>query len=260
MSDDLRTGDLVERVAAIDVIAARGTATADEIAGLVECLGDERKPVQRRAADALAVLHRAGSPVAPAIAGALAASTLRHRWGAAYALGLLGCAGVEVIPILLDVLASDDGDRRWAAAQMLVGFGEQPLVTSGLRTCLRAADPTARKMALYCLRDLGRPWEGSDDALLAALSDTDSTVRLAALGAASALAVDRERVARACVERLDDETAGVSRAAAATLGQLGSATPEVLAGLDRAAVGPDLPRARAARTALARLAGGAGPV
>jgi HEAT repeat protein len=250
---DLRSKDLTERVAAIAALHARGTATPTEIDDLVACLGDEYKAVQRRAADALAAVHGDGVTVTDRVRAALAATTLRHRWGAAYALSRLGVLDATALPVLVEVLGSDDGDRRWAAAQMIVGLASDSVVIVALRGLLAAPNPMARKMALYCLRDLGRSWAGSDAVLVAALADSDPAVRLAALNAAPVLAVDREAMAAACARLLGDVDAGVSRAAAPTLAKLKVGSASVRAALQMAADGDDPARARAARAALSQL-------
>lgn len=250
---ELFSTDLTTRVLAIQAITARGTATLAEIDGLIACLGDDHKPVQRRAADALVAVEQGGTPVIARVRAALTASTLGHRWGAAYALARLGVGSVDELPILLDMLASDDGDRRWAAAQMVVALGATPTVLNALRAGLTASTAVARKMALYCLRDLRTPWNEGDIALVAGLRDGDAAVRLAALSAGVVLAVDRDAFADACAARLTDTDAGVCRAAAATLGKLGIASIPILDALRSAVTGPDTALTRAATAALERL-------
>ena len=250
----LRSDELTHRVDAIAEIQQRGTATPAEVEDLVHCLGDPYKPVQRRAAEALLAVQHGGVAVVEPVRVALQAPSLRHRWGAVYALSRLGAAGPEVTPILVEVLGSDDGDRRWAAAQTLVGMASQTDVAALLRSMLAGDNPVARKMALYCWRDLGTGWADADAHLSKALADADATVRLAALSAVVTLAEDRERLATACVPLLADGDLGVSRAAAVALGKLGSPSELVQDALRAATTSGDEPRARAARTALARLA------
>ena len=253
----LRSDDLTQRVAAIAAIRTAETATPAEVEDLVHCLGDASKPIQRRAADALVVVQQGGVAVVECVRVALHSPELRHRWGAAYALSRLGVAGAEVMPILLEVLGSDDGDRRWAAAGMLVGLAVQTDVGTALRSMLTGDHPIARKMALYCWRDLGSRWSDGDTYLLKALADADAAVRLAALSAVVTLAQDRDRLATACVRLLADSDLGVSRAAAVALGKLGSRSAMVQGALRDATTSGDAARARAARRALERLMGAA---
>src|SRR5262249_57573606 len=107
-------------------------------------------------------------------------------------------------PILLEALGSDDGDVRWAAATIIRSLPVHPDIVSELRALAHARSPLQRKMALYCLRDLSAQASGLDDELLAALSDDEPAVRLAALSALTVLAQDRRAAARAVVRRLAD--------------------------------------------------------
>lgn len=239
-------------LAEIARIRERGEGASDDVAFLVGCLGASTKAVQRRAAEALAVLAAAGVSVRDAIAPVLTAPVLRTRFGGAYALSLLGTTPVACVPVLLDALGTDDGDLRWAAATILLPFGTAVLLEP-LRGLLRDGNTAQRKMALYCLRDLAPTPVGVDPELAAALADPDAPVRLAAMAALARLGVDRAAVARALTPLLDDADVGVRRAAAATLGRVGVGNEQVRAALARAAAGDDPPLARAAAAALTRL-------
>jgi HEAT repeat protein len=242
---------------AIAELTAAGRASPAETAALAACLGHARKIVQRRAAEAFAALAACGADVAPLLRSGLAGPDLRGRWGAAYALALVGPPPPEAVPVLLEALGADDGDLRWAAARILVGLGPAPLVPR-LCALARTGNAPARKMALYCLRDLVACEPAAEAAAVAALRDPDGHVRLAAQAALPRVAVDREGAARHLLDALGRSAIGERRAAAAALGTLGVATPAVLDGLRAAAAGDDPPLERAARGALRRLEHGAG--
>jgi len=151
VADRLRSGD----VTAMEELAARGSAAPEELTALVGCLGHERKAVQRPAAEAFATLAARDQTARAALDGALASGTLRQRWGAAFALSLGSDPPPAIVPVLLDTLGADDGDLRWAAAAILLGLRDRDPVAAGLRGLLDAGNAAQRKMALYCLRDLG---------------------------------------------------------------------------------------------------------
>ncbi len=106
-------------------------------------------------------------------------------------------------------------------------------------------------MSLYCLRNLG---VSDTEAFLAALDDSDSAVRLAALAGLSRTAAGEPAVLRKVQGRvLGDKEPGVRRAAAAALGAIAGADRESRDVLERALADQDADLARAARAALRRL-------
>jgi HEAT repeat protein len=181
----------------------------------------------------------------------LADAAPRRRWGATYARALLGSLPPACLPILLDALGDADGDLRWASAAILRAQPGLSGLPAALRGALGSGNPLQRKMALYCLRDLGVRDAGLEPRLVAALDDPDTGVRLAAMSALVGLVTDRPGAARGLVRRLDDADAGVRRAAAAALGRLGVDDAPTRAALDRACGAGDPALTRAATRALA---------
>jgi len=243
-------------LARLDAIADTGRADAADLALLLDALGAPTKAEQRRAAEVLAAVARAGQDVAPLLEQGLADGSARRRWGAAYACSVMGATSPACLPILLEALGSDDGDVRWAAATIIRSLPGYQDVVPELRALVHALSPLQRKMALYCLRDLSAQASGLDDELLAALRDDEPAVRLAALSTVTVLAQDRQAAARAVMGRLDDADAGVRRAAAAALGRLGPAEPAIIEALQRARDGADPALTRAAASALVLLGAG----
>lgn len=242
-------------LARVAAIAAAGPAGTDDVRFLVECLGADRKVVQRRAAEALAAVA-VGDDVRALLEATLASPARRQRWGAAYALARRGALSATCLPVLLETLDSDDGDLRWAAATLVLDLRAQPSLVASLRALARDGGPPGRKMALYCLRDL----DPGDAAVVAqvhsALDDPDPGVRLAAMSTLARMAPQDAAVARALAARLRDEDAGVRRAAAATMGRLRAVPDEARLALEAAAADPDAALARAAANALTALAAG----
>ena len=216
-------------------------------------LGHARKAVQRPAAERLADAARDDATVRPRLVAELASVEPRRRWGAAYALARLEPAPEEAMPVLLDALASADGDVRWASARLLVRAVQHvPRLVADVRALVRASSSLQRKMALYCLRDLG---DGAEVALLAAaLADAEAPVRLAAMAAVAALLPPTPGTADLLAPLVDDPDPGVRRAAAATVGQVGVRTDAVDGALARACASGDAALERAAAQAVSRLA------
>jgi HEAT repeat protein len=243
----------LERLAGI---VARGHADEDDLAFLVQALGAATKAEQRGAAEALAALAREGLEVGPLLERALADPGPRRRWGAVYAWSRLGPVPAPCVPVLLEALGASDGDLRWAAATIVREVGDRPEIDAALRELLGSPSGLQRKMALYCLRDLGRLTPDLEREMLASLGDPEPAVRMAAMSALAQLAADRPAAACAVARRLRDADAGVARAAAAALGRLGATDDEVIAALRRARDAGDAALTRAATRALAALGRG----
>jgi len=236
--------------AAIAELAERGRATPEELAALTDCLGAGRKVVERPAAEAFATLAARGAPVEDVLLAALASPLPRRRWGAAFALSLAGDPPAATLPVLLETLGADDGDLRWAAAGIVVRLHERTALVESLRALVASGNAAQRKMALYCLRDLGVRSPDAEAAAIRALADPDEGVRLAAMAALARLALDRGAAAAHLVGVLETASERVRRAAAAALGVLGERTPPVVAALEAAAASTDAALARAAGGAL----------
>jgi HEAT repeat protein len=226
-----------------------GPPTQGDLELLRACLGDARKRVQRRAAEVCAALARGGWPIADLLDHALAAPALRLRWGAAYALSLLGPVPAAAQSTLLELLGDSDGDLRWAAAELLkrLAASRRLQVVAQLIASVRDV-PSRRKMALYCLRDLGAVEAVAVAA--DALADEQIQTRLAALAYLAALDPDRDRLARRIAALIDDADPAMRRAAAGTLGSVGVRLPEVMAALERAIASTDVSLRRAAQRSL----------
>ncbi len=202
------------------------------------------------AAEALAMLAATDSSVRGRLADALRAPDLALQWGAIYGLSRLGPAPPESLPILVEALGSDDGDVRWATAAILAAMDTRATVVGQLVGVARDGRPTQRKMALYCLRDLGGSLPAIDAVVHAALDDPDVGVRLAAITSLPRVAIDRLGASRRLIAALDEPHDSLRRAAAAALGALGLSTPTVRQRLHAAAASDDPSLGRAARRSL----------
>lgn len=253
MPHPLLEGSPEARAAALVALTGRTAAPdAAELEALGECLADAHKLVQRRAAEAFATLVRRGLPVEERLHAALAAPEPRRRWGGVYTLSLIGPLPCEVLPILLDVIGLDDGDLRWAAADLIkqLAATDRDAVVARLLAAAGAPGPP-RKMALYCLRDLGVA--AAFDTALAALGDEHIEARLAALAVVATVHPDSTAAAELIAALIDDGDPRLRRAAAGTLGGLGVRSATVLGALRRAEASDDPSLRRAAVNSRRRL-------
>jgi HEAT repeat protein len=265
LATNLNDVDAETRLAAIHEVSENPQITLAEPAldALTQCLGAGRKVIQRRAAEALAASAAHDARVIEKLRAMLSHHQQRARWGAAYALGLISrddALDLRAMPVLVEALASDDGDVRWAAAELIVRLGRKnPAVSKRLIELAGHGNLNARKMALYCLRDVGGP----HDELLAVAEiccgDHHSLLKMAALSLLTRIHDDGDRAAALAIRLLQgDPDGGVRRCAAVALGHLGNRSPEVTEALTRAAKAEgDIYMTRAARGALIRL--GANP-
>ncbi len=235
-------------------------SAAGVIENLIRELGDAHKTVQRRAIDELVAIAANGDRfVTEKLRESVASADRRVRWAAAYALAQIGSTAfaMDSADALCEAMADDDGDIRWAATNLMVRLGHNNLAEIGARLLKLAArgDRNARKMALYCIRDL----EIAGPELLAVVEssvhDPDVHVRLAALSVLSRIRDASGQSVRIMLECMKSDTdAGVRRAAASALGNIQNATADAMAALASAAADTgDESLARAARGALDRL-------
>ena len=261
VANDLSDIDPARRLGAIELIlSAPAEPLSDDILdALVSCVGAAQKTIQRRAIDALALIAAGDARIVERLRRAIAGDDRRMRWGAAYALGQIGAGAfaMDVADALCEALSDDDGDIRWAAANLLVRLGREYPDEIRARLIVLGADSdhNARKMALYCIRDLG--FAGADllVVLERAVHDPDVHVRLAALAVLTRLTDTSDGAAQLALECLEtDSDPGVRRAAAVALGNFHINSPRAESALRTAAADNiDKSLARAARGALERL-------
>jgi len=233
---------------------------AIEVESLIRELGDAHKTIQRRAIDQLVAIAASGDPlVIEKLRASMAGSDRRVRWAAAYALAQIGAEAfaMDSADALCEAMADDDGDIRWAATNLMVRLGRENLTEISARLLKLAADTdhNARKMALYCIRDLEIVGAELLAVLEGAVHDADVHVRLAALAVLSRIRDASGQSVRIILECMkSDPDPGVRRAAASALGNIQEASADAMAALALAAADTDDESlARAARGALDRL-------
>ena len=213
-----------------------------EIAELIGKLAHDDKPTLRAAVDALIPLAAEISIVRETLMrGLLEAERGTKRWPIAYVLGHLPQAPEPVIRSLLDALDHRDADIRWAIALLLVRIAKlAPERVNELIDLCATGTANQKRMALYCLRDLMLSDPQSLAALLRALVDVDSTVRVAAaIALKSRSDLDPSGRNFLLQSYLNDSEIKVRNAAAIALADLGETSTEFLAALQQAVVGED---------------------
>jgi hypothetical protein len=252
---DLASPDAAVRLAAARRAAARTVFEAGEASALLATLGDTDRRVQRAVAESLAAVADRVPDLDRHLLESLESQTLDVRWGAAFCLACLRRPPMRALDVWLDRLASSESDLRWAAHDLIVRWiaelGEEAI--GRLHSAAADADPQRRKMALYCLRDLGVEDAAAERLAHAALDHGEMGVRLAALAALPRVASDRRAAARVVCAYLEDPDVSMQRAAAATLARLDwEADPGTRRALEVAARSSDAGLSRAAARTLAR--------
>lgn len=168
-------------------------------AELLEALGSSDRAVQRRASDEAIERMREDRGFRDALVKLMRDGSPLERFASAYVLFHDG-PSLRPVPALLESMDLDDGDLRWTATHLLVTLGRSQPEVIALLLHEIAAGPSARRrrMAIYATRELAPEIEETGAALLAALDDPASEVRLAALSSVAKLAAPdkaiRERV------------------------------------------------------------------
>ena len=228
----------------------------EKIAALIKSLNHRDKKVIRQAADGLISMAGAMPQVVESLRAVLEKSPVEKRWPIAYVLAHVSPLSTPCLDVLMDALDIGDPDIRWAVALLLVRLAKKsaPGVITHLVDLVKSGRPTQRRMAVYCLRDIGAQDPLSRQALLDALSDPDPLVRVATVTSLKALPeIGRDALGRLLQLVSKDADSRVRASAAFALAHLGAPTDEVLQTLKDASRSPDPNLIKAARAALALL-------
>jgi len=172
-----------------------------KLAALICALDDPDKPTLRAAVDQLIGLARESAQVRTALDSRLNEFGHRRYWPVAYILGHLPNPSDAAIRNLLDTLDHREPDIRWACSLLLVKIAqtETALIEWLIELC-RNGTANQKRMAIYCLRDLALNDAASLQALLGALSDSDTTVKVAAATSLKNRTDDTDRVRDALLQ------------------------------------------------------------
>lgn len=227
----------------------------DEIVRLIADLDHTDKPTIRAAVDALTARAAESPVIRDLLDRRLAQPGHKNYWPAAYILGQLPQPSPATIRILLDALDHPAPDIRWAIALLIIEIAKRDSdIVKLLIDLCAGGSANQKRMAIYCLRDLGLTDLASLTAMLAGLSDADPTVRVAAalaLKTRNDVTVDGKN--RLCAIYISDADARVRHAAAITLASLGERSEKFLAALKKNTTSEDAQTKKAACAALALL-------
>jgi HEAT repeat protein len=242
-----------------------GSAAREATAPLVEAMADPDPIVRSSCAEALGKIGATTPEAARALAVALKDADFMVRLLAAMALGLVGPAAAEAIPELIAALADAEPLVAHQAANALVTLGPRAAeAVPGLIAALKS-DGSRQFVSFSAARALASIGTPAVSALIAALDDEESSVRLAA---AQALGKIGPPALPGLIEALGYEGYEARASAAYALAEIGEmalstlidalkhSDPKVRAGTARAlgAIGP------AAAVALSALATALGDV
>lgn len=258
LASQLFTDDPNGRAAALSTlneVSELGQLPSGIVDGLLECLGDHTKAVQRGAAEQLVRFAPQQPEIIEAVREKLNALDARLRWTAAYTLSQLPVSEPSHLPILIENLGHEESDLRWAAATAILRLASRHTsVLTKMRTLASAGNAVQRRMALYCLRDSAQRDPSTLQVYLASLTDAEPGVRLAGLSCLGKLKCALAEAEAQLVDLLGrDPDIGVRRATAVTLGQLGTASSVVHTALTEAAQEDDQSLRKAAAGSLKKL-------
>jgi len=227
----------------------------DRLTALIADLDHPDKPTIRTAVDQLIGLARESTQARAALEQRLAELGHRNYWPVAYVLGHLPEPSGATIRNLLDTLDHREPDIRWAIVLLLVRIAksESSIINLLIGLC-ESGTANQKRMAIYGLRDLVLNDVASLHALLNSLSDSDPTVRVAAVTSLKTRTDGDERVRAALLQSyLLDADIKVRSAAAVTLANMGLPSEEFLRALKDASESDNSQSKKAAAVALALL-------
>jgi len=154
---------------------------------LAERLSDPSDAVRDAASRALVAIGR-DHDVAPLLKRVLRQRDRSGRWAAARALARLGPPSLLLLPTAVETFGSLRSSERWEAAHLVVDLGRsEPEVADLLRGLAQSGEPSTRRMACFCLRELTPGDPRSHSVLLATAQDPDPELRRAAYTALAGL-------------------------------------------------------------------------
>ncbi len=273
----LLADDDQSRLSTLARLEAEGAVTSlpdDVVRGLLACLGHTTKKIQRGAATVLIRFAPRQPEIVEALTHRLTDPDPRLRWTAAFTLSQLDLPRPSpqrvnvssnqtqlpdtstLLPVLIENLGHQESDLRWAAATAVLQIARHHAqdVAHAMIRLVRTGNAVQRRMALYCLRDLGQTDQEAQQAYLASLRDEDPMVRLGGLSCLGKLRLTGEAIRAALLRLLEyDPDLGVRRSAAMTCGQIGDTDTHIVEALQRTAQSDDSSLRKVSTGALRKL-------
>lgn len=253
LTDDLAANSVRRRHTAVMALGLIGDAAA--VPALIKALDDEAAEVRAAAARAVVRAGAAWSVVGKRLAKGLRDPDPGVAVACVRSLSSFGPAGLD--PILAALPTLEDA-RAAVVARDVAHFGDPAM--SRLENAAGADEPKTRRRAADCLGWLGRRYGYAPNALVRLLADPDATVRITAARALGRVGRGVEPVPEAALlAALDDSTTGVRAAALGAVGDLAPRGDAARTAVKRLVGNSNRPVARMAAYADARLGGPAGP-
>lgn len=228
----------------------------NHVARLIASLDHPDKKIVREAVDALVALAPDAPEVRAEVEEAMARAPAYKRWTMAYVLAQIAPPSDACFAALEGGLDAPDPDIRWAIVVLFAALARRQsgATQERLASLANAGTATQRRMAVYALRDIGAKDAVTEQAIIAALGDSDPLVRIAALTSLKAFP-ETARAAVGGMQRMleSDDDARVRAAAAVALAQSGAPMAEIRGALEGSALGGDPTVVRAVRAALEML-------
>jgi len=225
-----------------------------EIPRLFAVLDSADKREIRAAVDRLIILASDSADLRKTLAEQLDNHARKNRWPVAYVLAGIGELSPRILEVLIDTLGDRDPDIRWAVLLLLVRVGKRDeRIAAALAQIVENGDPTQRRMAQYCIRDLGLRGDSAIAASLKGLDDPEALVRVAAIIALKRRTQIPDIVTQRIVDLfLKDPDPRVRSTAVVILAEIKTISQEFLAGLDvaRQSENPQIKKAANAAFAL----------
>ena len=195
----------------------QNTTLNERMTPLLDALQGTDKATVRRAVEGLVALAAEEPDVGRMLDVRFRISPL---WTIAYTLGQIARPHAPCLEVLVRGLGSGDQDIRWATQLLLADLGASyPEVMLRLKTLVHEGSSTQRRMAVYCLRDIGAA--GVASLLLGSIEDPEPLVRVAVVTSLTKVSeVDSEELVALRKAAAEDADVRVRNAAAFALKSL----------------------------------------
>jgi HEAT repeat protein len=235
LARDLRSPIAAVRIAAAEGLGKIGVSAVAAVPALARALEDPDVVVRSHAAWALGKIGRPAEVIVPLLITRLQSPS--EEWPVRHNAGLsLSWIGAPAIPAVRNALKHEDSWARAYAADALTRIGPADRYAGEIvplaGQLLSEADPAIRRYALQLLGQFRERGADYVPEILRLLSDTDHTVRTSAAQTLPTLG----KKAVAGVPHLlkllkEDKDQWVRITSADALGEIGDASPQVVAGL-----------------------------
>jgi HEAT repeat protein len=233
---------------------------SEDVALLIRFLDHCDKAVVRPAVESLIALGPHRPEIKESLTRLLQDPRRKKLWPIAYTLAQLSAPSSRCFDVLIQGLGSEDQDIRWATILLLTRLGKKDeRITPLLLELLKIGTATQRRLAVYCLRDMGMEDETVLERVIQTLRDPDPLVRVAAVTSLKFSAeVGKEGLDLLLHLFSKDPDSRVRCSAAITLAQLGAPTEQIRDALRDACTSMD-PRLKKAASAAMELLQKKGP-